>query len=249
MFLAHPRNRTGTAQHSAFLIPIIDVCKSPAQAYWYAFETRDRHTRSGLPDALPPDSRETCASASSLGRTSTNATTTPTRCGRATTWLRDLAGDYIYAETYSALGDGRAVSTTRSQAHPLPFDPRGLHAAGLTALRSLYRSDASLRGGTRLSPVVREVGRPRGGRTTTPKTLGQRRPPRADERARFFPPRRDAAYQRLRGIGVPAWALADLPHAAARTHRRLTILTSGSTADNHVGDSSRARAPAGPAAL
>ena len=106
-----------------------------------------------------PTRARPCASASSPAPTSRTATSTPT-----SGWRREdldfvvCLGDYIYAETYAQVGDGRAVRDDPiGKPHALlPLDPaRGRRRCRSTAAKyALYRTDPSLRKLHAAFPVV-----------------------------------------------------------------------------------------------
>ena len=122
----------------------------PHQRYYYRFETRDRHSPVGrFQTALPPDSRETVRfgffSCADFTHGYYNAYAALAR--EDVDFVVSL-GDYIYAETYSEVGDGRAVRDDRiGRSNPYYRSPLR-EAATLPEYRAkyaLYRSDASLR--------------------------------------------------------------------------------------------------------
>jgi alkaline phosphatase D len=122
----------------------------PHRRYWYRFETRDRHSQVGrFQTALPPDSHETVR----FGFFSCANFTHGYYNAYALLAREDLdfvvsLGDYIYAETSSVVGDGRAVRDDPI-GQPNPHYPHVLReAATLPEYRAkyaLYRSDESLR--------------------------------------------------------------------------------------------------------
>jgi alkaline phosphatase D len=131
----------------------------PHKRYWYRFETRDRHSPVGrFQTALPPDSRETVR----FGFFSCADFTQGYYNAYAALAREDLdfvvsLGDYIYAEVYHDVGDGRAVRDDRiGKANP--YYPTTLReAATLPEYRAkyaLYRTDPSLRRMHQMLPVV-----------------------------------------------------------------------------------------------
>jgi alkaline phosphatase D len=131
----------------------------PHKRYYYRFETRDRHSPVGrFQTALPPDSRETVR----FGFFSCANFTDGHYNAYALLAREDLdfvvsLGDYIYAETYSLVGDGRAVrDDTIGKPNP-HFRHILREAATLPEYRSkyaLYRSDESLRRLHATVPIV-----------------------------------------------------------------------------------------------
>jgi alkaline phosphatase D len=168
----------------------------PHKRYWYRFETRDRHSPVGrFQTALPPDSRETVR----FGFFSCADFTHGYYNAYALLAREDLdfvvsLGDYIYAETSSAVGDGRAVRDDPI-GKPNPHLADVLReAATLPEYRAkygLYRSDASLRKLHATFPMVA---------TWDDHEVQNNYANDADDgglplRARFSRARRDAAYQ------------------------------------------------------
>jgi alkaline phosphatase D len=122
----------------------------PHKRYYYRFETRDRHSPVGrFQTALPADSRETIRfgffSCADFTHGYYNAYAALAR--EDVDFVISL-GDYIYAETYNEVGDGRAVRDDRI-GHSNPYYRSPLReAATLPEYRAkyaLYRSDPSLR--------------------------------------------------------------------------------------------------------
>jgi alkaline phosphatase D len=168
----------------------------PHKRYWYRFETRDRHSPVGrFQTALPPDSRQTVRfgffSCADFTHGYYNAFELLAR--------QDLdfvisLGDYIYAETYRTVADGRAVRDDPIGKPNPHYDFILREASTLREYRAkyeLYRSDAALRKLHATHPVIaiwddHEVqnnyanGAPDGGLTL---------------RSEFSRARRDAAYQ------------------------------------------------------
>jgi len=122
----------------------------PHKRYWYRFETRDRHSTVGrFQTALPPDSKETVR----FGFFSCADFTNGYYNAYAALAREDLdfvvsLGDYIYAETSAAVGDGRAVRDDPI-GRPNPHFRNLLREASTLpeyrAKYALYRSDPSLR--------------------------------------------------------------------------------------------------------
>jgi alkaline phosphatase D len=168
----------------------------PHRRYWYRFETRDRHSPVGrFQTALPPDSHQTVRfgffSCADFTHGYYNAF--ELLANEDLDFVISL-GDYIYAETYRTVADGRAVRDDLI-GKPNPHYAFILReAATLPEYRAkyaLYRSDAALRKLHAAHPVVaiwddHEVqnnyanGAPDGGLTL---------------RSDFSRARRDAAYQ------------------------------------------------------
>jgi alkaline phosphatase D len=122
----------------------------PHKRYYYRFETRDRHSPVGrFQTALPPDSRQPVR----FGFFSCADYTHGYYNAYAALAREDVdfvisLGDYIYAETYNEVGDGRAVRDDRT-GRPNPYYRAPLREASTLpeyrAKYALYRSDASLR--------------------------------------------------------------------------------------------------------
>ena len=131
----------------------------PHRRYWYRFETRTRHSPVGrFQTALPPDSNATVRfgffSCADFTHGYFNAYELLAR--------EDLdfvisLGDYVYAETYSQVGDGRAVRDD-TIGKPNRYYPAILRAAEtLPEYRrkyALYRTDTSLRKLHATFPIV-----------------------------------------------------------------------------------------------
>ena len=131
----------------------------PHRRYYYRFETRDRHSPVGrFQTALPPDSRETVR----FGFFSCADFTHGYYNAYALLAREDLdfvvsLGDYIYAETYNVVGDGRAVRDD-TIGKPNPYFRKVLREASTLpeyrAKYALYRSDESLRKLHATVPIV-----------------------------------------------------------------------------------------------
>jgi alkaline phosphatase D len=131
----------------------------PYQRYFYRFETRDRNSPVGrFQTALPPDSNATVRfgffSCADFTHGHFNAYD---RLAAEDLDFVVCLGDYIYAETYAAVGDGRAIRDD-----PIG-EPRGYYrnilreAATLPEYRAkyaLYRTDPALRKLHAAFPVV-----------------------------------------------------------------------------------------------
>jgi alkaline phosphatase D len=168
----------------------------PHKRYWYRFETRDRHSTVGrFQTALPPDSRETVRfgffSCADFTHGYYNAYAALAR--EDVDFVISL-GDYIYAETYSVVGDGRAVRDDPI-GKPNPYFRHILREASTLpeyrAKYALYRSDASLRQLHATFPMVA---------TWDDHEVQNNYANDADDgglplRSRFARARRDAAYQ------------------------------------------------------
>jgi alkaline phosphatase D len=131
----------------------------PHKRYYYRFETRDRHSPVGrFQTALPPDSRETVRfgffSCADFTHGYYNAYAALAR--EDVDFVISL-GDYIYAETYNEVGDGRAVRNDRI-GRPSPYYRSPLREASTLdeyrAKYQLYRSDSSLRQLHQTFPVI-----------------------------------------------------------------------------------------------
>jgi alkaline phosphatase D len=168
----------------------------PHRRYYYRFETRDRHSPVGrFQTALPPDSRATVR----FGFFSCADFTHGYYNAYALLARDDLdfvvsLGDYIYAESSSVVGDGRAVRDD-TIGKPNPYYRTTVHeAATLPEYRAkyaLYRTDESLR---RLHATVPIVA------TWDDHEVQNNYANDAEDgglplRARFSRARRDAAYQ------------------------------------------------------
>jgi alkaline phosphatase D len=131
----------------------------PHQRYWYRFETRDRHSPPGrFQTALPADSNQTVR----FGFFSCASYTAGYYNAYELMAREDLdfvisLGDYIYAETYHAVGDGVAVRDD-TIGQPNPHYDWILREAGTLpeyrAKYALYRSDPALRRLHAAFPVV-----------------------------------------------------------------------------------------------
>jgi alkaline phosphatase D len=131
----------------------------PHTRYWYRFETRDRHSSPGrFQTALPPDSNQTVRfgffSCADFTHGYYNAY--ELLAHEELDFVVSL-GDYIYAETYRTVADGRAVRDDRI-GRPNPHYDTILYEAGTLpeyrAKYALYRSDPALRRMHAAHPVV-----------------------------------------------------------------------------------------------
>ena len=204
----------------------------PHQRYYYRFETRDRHSPVGrFQTALPPDSRETVRfgffSCADFTHGYYNAYELLAR--------EDLdfvisLGDYVYAETYNDVGDGRAVrddrigrrtrTTRRSCARPATLPE-------YRAKYALYRSDSALREIHATFPVVATLGRPRGGQQLRQRRRGRRAdaaPPTSRAPAATPPTRRSSSRCRSsRAAARGSTARSARAHGGADHARRAPV--------------------------
>ena len=131
----------------------------PHQRYYYRFETRDRHSPVGrFQTALPPDSRATVRfgffSCADFTHGYFNAYE---RLAAEDLDFVVCLGDYIYAETYAQVGDGRAVRDDKIGKPQRYYRTILREAATLPEYRrkyALYRTDPSLRKLHAAFPVV-----------------------------------------------------------------------------------------------
>jgi len=131
----------------------------PNRRYWYRFETRDRTSPVGrCQTALPPDSNAPVR----FGFFSCANFTQGWFNAYELMAAEDLdfvvcLGDYVYAETYNAVGDGRAVRDDPI-GQPNPHYEVILREAGTLreyrAKYALYRTDSALRRLHQTHPVV-----------------------------------------------------------------------------------------------
>ena len=131
----------------------------PHRRYYYRFETRDRHSAVGrFQTALPPDSR----AAVRFGFFSCADFTHGHFNAYERLAAEDLdfvvcLGDYIYAETYSEVGDGRAIRNDpigRPQAYYRSILREAATLPEYRAKYALYRTDPALRKLHAAFPVV-----------------------------------------------------------------------------------------------
>jgi alkaline phosphatase D len=131
----------------------------PHRRYWYRFETRDRHSPVGrFQTALPPDSNAAVRFAFFSCADYTHGFYNAYELlAREDVDFVVCLGDYIYAEVYNAVGDGRAVRND-TVGRPNPHYSSILYEAGTLpeyrAKYALYRSDESLRKLHAAFPIV-----------------------------------------------------------------------------------------------
>ena len=131
----------------------------PHRRYWYRFETRDRHSPAGrFHTALPPDSQQTVRfgffSCADFTHGFYNAYELLAR--EELDFIVSL-GDYIYAETYRTVADGRAVRDDPIGKPNEHYSSIVREAGTLREYRqkyALYRTDASLRKLHAMHPVI-----------------------------------------------------------------------------------------------
>ena len=123
---------------------------APHRRYWYRFETRDRNSPVGrFQTALPPDSNQTVRFAffSCANFTHGYFNAYELMAGEDLDFVVCL-GDYVYAETQNAVGDGRAVRDDpigRPNPHHRSLLREAATLPEYRAKYALYRTDASLR--------------------------------------------------------------------------------------------------------
>ena len=204
----------------------------PHERYWYRFETRNRNSPVGrFQTALPPDSRATVRfgffSCADYPHGFYNAYAALAR--EDVDFVVSL-GDYIYAETYMQVGDGRAVRDDPIGRENPYYRSIVREAATLPEYRAkyaLYRSDENLRRLHQTFPMVA---------TWDDHEVQNNYANDADDgglplRSRFSRARRDAAYQayfeampvfhRGRSRGLPLRAAR--PHGRAADARRAPV--------------------------
>lgn len=131
----------------------------PHRRYYYRFETRDRHSPVGrFQTALPPDSRATVRFAFFSCASYTNGYFNAYELlSREDLDFVVCLGDYMYAETSSVAGDGRAVRDDPIGKPHRYYRHVVREAATLPEYRdkyALWRSDASLRRLHQAFPMV-----------------------------------------------------------------------------------------------